>query len=76
MQRIFDAEKSDRFDILAHVADALPTVTREVQAANARVRINSEFSEKQRAFLEFVLAHYVSVGVEELDQGNSRLCCV
>jgi type I restriction enzyme R subunit len=25
-------------------------------------------SSKQRAFIDFVLAHYVSVGVEELDQ--------
>jgi len=26
-----------------------------------------QFSAKQRAFLDFVLAHYVDVGVEELD---------
>ena len=30
--------------------------------------INSNFNAKQQAFLDFVLAHYVSVGVEELDQ--------
>ena len=68
MQRIIDADKSDLFDVLAHVAYALPTVTREVRAANARVHIHSEFNDKQRAFLDFVLAHYVSEGVEELDQ--------
>jgi type I restriction enzyme R subunit len=68
MQRIIDADKSDLFDVLAHVAYALPTVTREARAANARVHINSEFNDKQRAFLDFVLAHYVSEGVEELDQ--------
>lgn len=28
----------------------------------------TQFSAKQRVFLDFVLAHYVSVGVEELDQ--------
>ena len=68
MQRIIDADKSDLFDVLAHVAYALPPVTREVRAANARVHIDSEFNAKQRAFLAFVLAHYVSEGVEELDQ--------
>lgn len=43
-------------------------MTREVRAANARVYINTQFDAKQRAFLDFVLQHYVTVGVEELDQ--------
>lgn len=68
MQKIIDAEKSDLFDVLAHVAYALPPVTREVRAANAKVYINSHFNAKQQAFLDFVLQHYVSVGVEELNQ--------
>jgi len=68
MQKIIDAEKSDLFDVLAHVAYALPTVTRTVRADHARVHINSQFNAKQQAFLNFVLAHYVIVGVEELDQ--------
>lgn len=68
MQKIIDAEKSDIFDVLAHVAYAIAPVTREVRASNAKVYINSLFSDKQQAFLDFVLSHYVSVGVEELDQ--------
>ena len=68
MQKIIDAEKSDLFDVLAHVAYAVPPVTREVRAASARIYINSHFSAKQQAFLDFVLQHYVTVGVEELDQ--------
>jgi len=68
MQRIIDAEHSDIFDVLAHVAYALPPVTREVRAANARLYGFSRFSEKQQTFLDFVLQHYVNVGVEELDQ--------
>jgi len=68
MQKIIDAEKSDIFDVLAHVAYALPPVTRKVRAAHAKVYINSRFSAKQQVFLDFVLSHYVSVGVEELDQ--------
>jgi type I restriction enzyme R subunit len=68
MQRIIDAEKSDLFDVLAHVAYALPTVTREHRATDARTAISARFSDKQRAFLDFVLSHYVRVGVEELAQ--------
>ncbi len=68
MQKIIDAEKSDLFDVLAHVAYAKTPVTREVRAAGARVAIDSSFNAKQRTFLDFVLQHYVSVGVEELDQ--------
>jgi type I restriction enzyme R subunit len=68
MQRIINAEKSDLFDVLAYVAYALPTLTRAERAANAKVRINSNFGAKQQAFLDFVLAHYVREGVRELDQ--------
>ena len=56
--------------MLAHVAYAVPPVTREVRAEHARVYINSQFNAKQQAFLDFVLSHYVSVGVEELDQAK------
>ena len=68
MQKIIDAEKSDLFDVLAHVAYALPPVTREERAARARLIISTKFNSKQQVFLDFVLSHYVSVGVEELDQ--------
>jgi len=68
MQRIIDAEKSDLFDVLAHVAYAMPTLTREERAAGARAAINTHFNDKQQAFLAFVLAQYVKVGVQELDR--------
>ena len=58
----------DLFDVLAHVAFALPPETREDRAAKAKVFISSHFNGKQQAFLDFVLQHYVRVGVEELDQ--------
>ena len=67
MQRIMDAEKSDLYDVLAHVAYSMPPLTREARAGKARVEISGFLNEKQRAFLEFVLSHYVTVGVEELD---------
>src|SRR6185437_4985306 len=68
MQKIIDAEKSDLFDVLAYVAYALPTLTREERAARAKAAMSARFNSKQQAFLDFVLAHYVGVGVDELDQ--------
>ena len=68
MQKIIDAEKSDLFDVLAYVAYAMPPQTREERAARAKVIIDTRFNSKQRVFLDFVLSHYVNVGVDELDQ--------
>jgi type I restriction enzyme R subunit len=68
MQKIIDAEKSDLFDVLAHVVYALPPLTREERASRAKVVISTHFNSKQRVFLDFVLSHYVAVGVDELDQ--------
>ncbi len=67
MQKCIDAEQSDIFDVLAYLRYNLPTLTREARADRARVYINSNFGAKQQAFLEFVLSHYVTEGVEELD---------
>ena len=68
MQKIIDAENSDLFDVLAHVAYALAPLTREERAAKAKVEISAHFNNKQQSFLDFVLAQYVKVGVEELAQ--------
>ena len=66
MQKIIDAEKSDLFDVLAHVAYALPTLSREERATTAKQAIATQFTSKQQEFLSFVLDHYVDVGVDEL----------
>jgi type I restriction enzyme, R subunit len=68
MQRIIDAENSDLFDVLAHVAYALPPLTRQERADKAKVEIGTHFNYKQQTFLDFVLSQYVKVGVEELAQ--------
>lgn len=68
MQRLIDAEKSDLFDVLAYVAYARPTLSREERANQARPAISTQFGSKQQAFLDFVLAQYVKVGVYELDK--------
>ena len=56
--------------MLAHVAYALPTLSREERASKAKVEISTHFNSKQQVFLDFVLSHYVSIGVEELGQGK------
>jgi type I restriction enzyme R subunit len=68
MQKIIDAENSDLFDVLAHVAYALPTLTREERSTRAKVAIGAHFNTKQQVFLGFLLSQYVKVGVEELDR--------
>lgn len=68
MQKIIDAEKCDIFDVLAPMAYADVPLTREERAARAQYSIKKQFNSKQQAFLDFVLGHYVNIGVEELDQ--------
>ena len=68
MQAIISAENSDLFDVLAYVAYALPPIPRESRAQQARLYIHSRFTSKQQLFLDFVLQHYVSSGVQELAQ--------
>jgi type I restriction enzyme R subunit len=68
MQKIINADKSDLFDVLAYVAYALPIQTREERATRAKVIISEQFNNNQQVFLDFVLSHYISVGVGELDQ--------
>ena len=68
MQKIIEAENSDLFDVLAHVAYALPPVPRDERAQQARLYIKSKFTTKEQLFIDFVLQHYVTMGVQELAQ--------
>ncbi|MEG0822835.1 MAG: DEAD/DEAH box helicase family protein, partial [Burkholderiaceae bacterium] len=67
MQKLIDAEASDLFDVLAYVACAAAPLTRTERAESARSELDGEFSDRQRAFLDFVLGQYVDQGVDELD---------
>lgn len=66
MQAVIDAPNSDLFDVLAHVAFAAQPHTRSERANGAKGYIANEFNLRQQAFLDFVLQHYVDVGVTEL----------
>lgn len=67
MQKIIEAEKSDLFDVLAYVAYAMHPLTRKERADRVVALISQHYNSKQQVFLDFVLSHYVDVGVEELD---------
>ena len=68
MQEIIEAESSDLFDVLAHVAFGAAPVTRSERAQLAHVAAAAECNDKQQAFVDFVLGQYVQQGVDELDQ--------
>jgi len=67
MQKVMEAQSSDLFDVLAYVAFALAPRTRAEPAAMAQAEAHQQFTDKQQAFVDFVLAQYVKEGVEELD---------
>ena len=68
IQSIISAENSDLFDVLAYVAYAIGPIPREERAQQARLYVDSRFSSKQQVFINFVLQHYVTMGVQELAQ--------
>jgi len=68
MQKLINAEKSDLFDVLEFVSFAQPPITREARVAEAQNSIYDGQDDKQREFVEFVLAKYIETGVGELDQ--------
>src|ERR1035437_4940558 len=57
MQRVIDAENSDIFDVLAYVAFALDPLTRVKRAADARGQVHLRYTDRQQAFIDFVLDH-------------------
>ena len=67
MQRVIGApRRATSFDVLAHVAYALPGRSPARSGRDGLDRISTHFNSKQQVFLAFVLSHYVRVGVEEL----------
>lgn len=62
--------KSDVFDVLAYIAFALAPITRSERVQARKDAIFARYDGKLQAFLDFVLAQYVSHGVGELDQAK------
>ncbi|MCP4552269.1 MAG: DEAD/DEAH box helicase family protein [Bacteroidetes bacterium] len=69
LQQLINAEKSDLFDVLEYVFNSdFKPITREERATRAKATIFALLNDKQKEFIEFVLAKYVEAGVTELDQ--------
>ena len=68
IRRAVEAEKSDLFDVLSYIAFARAPITRETRAQMARGALSKPYlGNRQKAFLEFVLGHYVEHDFDELD---------
>ena len=70
MQKLIAAQDSDLFDVLAYVAFASAAQTRTERADQARIVGHPELTDKEQVFVDFVLAQYVSQGVDELDESK------
>ncbi|WP_448041392.1 EcoAI/FtnUII family type I restriction enzme subunit R [Bradyrhizobium liaoningense] len=68
ISKMINAEQSDVFDVLAYIAFALAPVSRAERVSLRRAGILARYDAKLQAFLDFVLAQYVSQGVSELDR--------
>ena len=67
LQRAIDADNSDLYDVLAFIAFEAPLALRTDRAAQAKTSYPADATEAQKAFLDFILSQYVSVGFSELD---------
>jgi len=67
IQTLIEAEDSDIFDVLVHVAYSKKPIRRATRVANAEDEIYKNLNEKQKEFIDFVLSRYVEGGVDELD---------
>ncbi len=69
LQKLFEAENSDLFDVLEYVFNGeIKPITREARVAAAQATIFTLLDDKQKEFIAFVLSKYIETGVEELDQ--------
>jgi type I restriction enzyme R subunit len=69
ISRMIEAENSDLFDVLAYIAFASATISREERVDRHKGLIFDQYEDdKQQQFLSFVLDHYIAQGVGELDQ--------
>ena len=67
IQTLIEAEDSDIFDVLEHIAYSKIPIQRATRVANAEGKIHSNLDANQKEFIDFVLSKYVEGGVDELD---------
>ncbi len=67
IQTLIEAEDSDIFDVLEHIAYSKKPIQRATRVANAESKIYTNLDANQKEFIDFVLSKYVEAGVDELD---------
>ena len=67
IQSLIEADDSDIFDVLEHIAYSKKPIQRATRVANAESEIYKDLNDNQKEFIDFVLGKYVEGGVEELD---------
>ena len=67
IQTLIEAEDSDIFDVLEHIAYSKKPIPRKTRVTNAENEIHKNLNDNQKEFIDFVLSRYVEGGVEELD---------
>ena len=65
--KLLGAVNCDLFDVLANLVFELPVLSRGARVGDKKSQILAGYSDKQQAFLEFVLSQYVAQGEEELN---------
>ena len=73
LAKMIRATKSDLFDVLAHIAYALPTKTRQERIQSRKKAIYKGYNTQQREFIDFILGHYIDNGVNELAQEKLKV---
>lgn len=68
LQKLVNAENSDIFDVLEYVVYSIPSIPRDERVALAYSRIFSRLNPQQQDFINFVLANYIQVGVDEISE--------
>lgn len=73
MKELIEARDSDVYDVLAYIAYAAETQTRQHRVEHAKPYIDNAFTDaKQQEFIDFVLRQYIGHGVEELSLNKMR----
>tara|TARA_B100000886_G_scaffold82_1_gene76 strand:+ start:3527 stop:5857 length:2331 start_codon:yes stop_codon:yes gene_type:complete len=67
IQTLIEAEDSDIFDVIEHIAYSRKPIQRATRVANAESKIHSNLDSNLKEFIDFVLSKYVEGGVDELD---------
>ncbi len=70
LQSLVNAEDSDIYDVLTHIAYSNKPVARVDRVSNNEDLIYNDLSLSQKGFIEFIVSKYLEGGVEEIGEGR------